>query len=612
VTIRSPRPRVSFFPSSHSSSCSLLLAPCSQESPRRSSLRMSPQPAVHLLCELLASACAILPGAGEYESLVRRLFKTSPGLHVWLFEKRFPVSPFIGNIDARRILPGVGHERRVLRRRWRLLRKLLLSADGGAPAGSGLETTTSDLRFVSSAGRRPGRVESEWRIHGRAVLSKEAALPERSVKPLCRHYWGGAGSRKTAFWEKLISAQAAELGEVRRLAMEVGRRTGRVVLSWHNASLGAAGGWAFEEMAARFDSPELYGRFIREVREEAERIRRAFDFSSAAELFEMRSERIFSRKMARALEHRQVCSNFAALDLKTVIPVRPTVSYPSGQVFPDLPGYLFQGPGIGSEAEWPGALSPHQVLSPERLRTWIDRARKGWRDGLVLLFALARQGQKLLDSGKIDSLVLPWIDKFFISSRRAADGIYLERLIRFVSSNIGQPLILFWEDTARREAPSLGLALEDLAGRGVPVRGIGIFGPGEPSGGSYGAERADAVRIILDEYPQKALFALRPLNENRCPGAFRRVFKDLDMGLFLNYDSSWKDNLAFLYAGTQVFALLSEQSEMESVSPWICAGGKRFAFGAWLRRMLRRMLRGDPDRVSCPVWLEYGSWANLL
>jgi hypothetical protein len=584
----------------------------------------------------------------------------APGLPAWLFEKRFRLGPFIDNIDARRIFPGVGQPNQVLRRRWRLLRKFIASSSGAACGltGHGLETTTSDLGFVLKGRRRPRRVESEWRIHGRAVLSRAANVSEKPVQPLRRLYWGGAGSRKIAFWEKLISTQAGELAEVRRLAGEVSRRTGRVVLSWHNASLGAAGGWAFEETAAQFDSPELYGRFVRAVREEAAQIRKSFDFSSAMDLFDLRADRIFAPKLVRAVEHSQICANFAGLVRKSPLPPfgkegeilglpllgeegaqmgrrgdgetkcshsinappRPRVSVSprvcvSSSPRPGIPAstcHLFSGAGIRDETEWPGALSPHQMLAAEQVRAWIDKAREGWTDGLILLFALANQGRRMLDSGKIDSLVLPWIDKFFISSRRRSDGIYLERLLGFVSSNMREPLILFWEDTARREAPSLGLALEDLAGRGLPVRGIGIFGPGVPEGGSFGAERANALQTILDEYPEKALFALRPLNENHCPDAFRRVFKDLDMRFFLNYDSSWKDNLAFIYAGTQVFPLLSEQVEMECISPWVCAGRKRFAFGAWLRRMLRGILLGDLDGTSCPVCLEYSAWANLL
>ena len=123
----------------------------------------------------------------------------------------------------------------------------------------------------------------------------------------------------------------------------------------------------------------------------------------------------------------------------------------------------------------------------------MEKARKTWADGLILLFALANQGQRMIDSGKISSLVLPWIDKFFISSRRQADSIYLERLFRFVSDNIKKPLILFWDDTSHREAPSLGIALEDMAGRGLPFRGIGSFDPGAETGRSYAAERANAV-----------------------------------------------------------------------------------------------------------------------
>ena len=218
----------------------------------------------------------------------------------------------------------------------------------------------------------------------------------------------------------------------------------------------------------------------------------------------------------------------------------------------------------------------------------------------------------MIDSGKISSLVLPWIDKFFISSRRRADAIYLERLFRLVSDNIKEPLILFWDDTSHRDAPSLGLALEDMAGRGLPFRGIGLFDAGAEANRSYGAERANAVQTILGKYPEKALFALRPLNENHCPEAYRLIFKDLDMGFFLNYDSSWKDNLAFIYAGTQVYPLLPVQSEMESISPWVSCRGERFAFGAWFRRMLRHISVGKPEGTCEGLCLEYCSWANLL
>jgi hypothetical protein len=151
-----------------------------------------------------------------------------------------------------------------------------------------------------------------------------------------------------------------------------------------------------------------------------------------------------------------------------------------------------------------------------------------------------------------------------------------------------------------------------MVGHGLPFRGIGSFSTRAEAGRSYAAERANAVQTILNEYPEKALFALRPLNENHCPGAYRRIFIDLDMGFFLNYDSSWKDNLAFIYAGTQVFPLLPLQAEMESVSPWVSSRGERFAFGKWFRRMLRHISVGKPEGPSERLCLEYCSWANLL
>ncbi len=535
----------------------------------RITTRDIPEPLLKILCELLASAGNITRGPDAHELFIRLLFKIPPGLLAWLFEKRFPLHPFIDNIDSRRIFPGTMPASQVLRKMWRLLRRRLISGSSEACSPAhGLETTLSDLRFLSNASRRPGRVKSAWRIHGKAVASRLATAQRDGPAQTMRHlYWGGARSRKIAFWEKLIRTQAEELSEIRRLAREVGSRTGRVVLSWHNASLGAAGGWAFEGISAQFDSPALYSLFVRAALEEAAQIRKSFDVSSAMGLCAMRSERLFAPGMARA---------------------------------------------VGEKYEWPGALSPHQRTSPEQGSAWIEKAHKTWADGLILLIALANQGQRMLDSGKIHSLVLPWIDKFFISSRRLADLTYLERLFRFVSANIRQPLILFWDDTPHCKAPSLGLALEYLVGRGLPVRAIGIFDTGASAGGLHGDERAEAMRIILEDYRQKTLFALRPLNENHCPEAFRWIFKDLDMKFFLNYDSSWKDNLAFIYTGTQVFPLLSVQTEMESVSPWVFGGGDRYAFGAWFRRTLRHISLGKLEGISDPLRLKYCSWANLL
>jgi len=538
----------------------------------KSRIRTQDVPAalLKIFCELLATAETIFDEREAHEFFVRLLFKTPPDLLAWLFEKRFPLHPFMDHIDPRRMFTGTAQPSRVLRKRWRLLRKILIrgSRETRHPWNRGLETTLSDLWFLRNGPKRPGRVKSAWRIHGKAVASGVPEAPRDAPAQPMRHlYWGGARSRKIAFWEKLVGTQAEELSEIRRLAREVSSRTGSVVLSWHNASLGAAGGWAFEDLSAQFDSPALYGLFVRAVTEEAARIRKTLDISSTKGLCAMRSERLFAPKIRIA---------------------------------------------DANKYESPGALSPHQRTFSEQVSAWAERADKTWAKGLILLIALANQGQRMLDSGKIPSLVLPWIDKFFISSRRLADISYLEGLFRFVSANVRHPLILLWDDTAHGKLPSLGLALEYMAGLGVPFRALGIFDTGASSKGLHGANRADATRIIVEDHPQNALFALRPLNENHCPGAYSRIFKDLDMKFFLNYDSSWKDNLAFIYTGTQVFPLLPVQTEMEPISPWVFSGGDRYAFGAWFRRTLRRISLGKLERISDPFCLEYHSWANLL
>lgn len=165
-----------------------------------------PRALLQIFCELFASAGKIPQGHDARELLVRLLSKIPPDLLAWLFEKRFPLRPFIDHIEAKRIFPGIGQPCKVLRKRWRYLRRRLIS--GLSPAGSvpdpGLEITLADLEFLAKAVRRPGNVASEWRIHGTAIVSKVATVQKRAAQSMTNLYWGGARSRKLAFWEKLI------------------------------------------------------------------------------------------------------------------------------------------------------------------------------------------------------------------------------------------------------------------------------------------------------------------------------------------------------------------------------------------------------------------------
>lgn len=574
----------------------------------RMPIRSISEEILKVFCELVASGETALDDSEARKFFIRLASKMSADLLAWLFEKRFPLHPFMDNIDPRRIFPGLVGPCPALRNKWRLLRKRLNSAvdeaccvqpaqspvDPDPAADRAFDTTLADLRPLVSLARRPERVRAAWRTHGRAVTARAGARPD-GFSPVMKHlYWAGAQSRQIAFWERLVHSQAGELTEIRRLAQEISRKTGRVVLSWHNATLGAAGGWAFEDPAASLANPALYDGFVCEVMKEAVRIRESFNLASAMELCSMRVERLFAPKFAHAVENTSIS----------------TGDFWHGFEKAEFSGIGEPGAASRSKYEWPGALALHQRIARGQVSAWIESARRSWADGLILLFSLANHGQRLLDSGLIDSLVLPWIDKFFISSRRQADVVYLRRLLRFTSANIESPLVLLWDDTPHARAPSLGLALDLLARAGLPFRGLGIFNAGISEG--HAAEREEAVGIIAEEYPQKALFALRPINENHFPGAFRAIFEDLDESFFLNYDSSWKDNLAFLYAGTQVFPLLGTQTEMESASPWIVMDGKRYAFGAWFRHILRHVSLGGGREPFGHLPLEYCSWANLL
>ena len=345
-----------------------------------------------LFCELVASAEASLGEPGARRFFIRLVSKMDAELLAWLFEKRFPLRPFLDKIDPKRLFPCAAGPSRGLRKRWRLLKKRLYSAPR---ANSALDTTLADLRPLVSLARRGEPVRAAWRTHGKAVTARPAAAPDAFSPVMIHPYWGGVGSRQIAYWERLVHSQAGELSEIRRLSHEVSRRTGRVVLSWHNATLGAAGGWAFDDPAVSFESPEVYSSFVREVLREAVRIRESFDRGSAMRLCSMRTERLFAPKLAHLVENSSVAAR-------------------AGE----------PGDEDGNKHEWPGALALHQRITKGQVFEWIESARKSWAEGLILLFALANQGQRMLDSGVIDSMALPWIDKFFISSRRQADVAY--------------------------------------------------------------------------------------------------------------------------------------------------------------------------------------------
>lgn len=572
--------------------------------------RQVPIELTKIFCELAAFARAIpeprrMPGIMskpaqlrkcEHRQFFDRLLSKAPiPLRRWLFEKRFPLRPFLDYFTGPWLLPGAGRGQSG-RRKWRIWRKEL--ARCGTHAGysrSPLEPTLADLHFLIGRAGQDDFAGAAWKQVRTLLLpaaqgsaeSGTAEIPEPVRLP-------SAGRCGAAFWNRLIDAQAMELAAVAHLAREASRMTRHVVLSWHNATLAAAGGWAFEEFSAALASRSLYGEFTRGVLDRASTLREILDSREAGALFDLRADRLFAPKMAHSLDRHRLRAR-----------VRRSSPPPRGLEQARFPTVL-RGRAHESGLEWSGALSPHQETHPEKILARYEAERGAWRDGLVLLFALAMQAQEMIDSGTIPWFVLPWIDKFFISSRRKADREYLQRLFRFIGHYIEAPLILFWEDTAHAQSPSFGLALEELRARGLPSRGIGIFD-------FQGSDRSEAAEIIRRDYPDKSLFALRPISDCHCGDAGSLIFGGRHWGFFRHYDSSWKDNLVFLYSGTQVVPLLSVQTEMECAVPWVSSGHRRRPFGVWFRGRLRRLaLPGGGSREDDPLWLAYASWANLI
>ena len=487
------------------------------------------------------------------------------------------------------------------KRRWRLFR-LKLKQHSESPQWS--RPTFTDLQLPG--GRRPsGRghagASGRW-LHRRRSLFFEAAGTDPQAPPtsFCRVQWAGLGNLSMGWLDRLLDHQGRELTSIRALAHDVSRSTRRVVLSWHNAGLAAAGGWGFEDLVSMVPSPKLWNELVQRVRMTEIQIRRLDDGAEAGaqRLLRMRAERLAFPAVRRAL--RDICS------LNGLDPAwEQACAEARAAAMASIPEAGFEDEPAKGKHCWSGPGNPGQRRPLRDVLAWWKLEREFWTRELSRLAALAIESERLLRRGDLESFVLPWIDKFFTSSVRLMDGSYLPALAQWIEDRGLSPLILFWEDTIHAARPSFRLALDVMRARGLPFRGIGIFD-------EEGSERAHALDLILQCHPRVRLFALRPWEDTHHPGSFHRMLEVRDFGIFTPYDSSWKDNLGFLYVGTQVFPLLSDAGYGEILPAWVAAGGRRHPFGRFFRhsvrwRSLGRMGRESEDDVST----RYARWANL-
>ena len=250
--------------------------------------------------------------------------------------------------------------------------------------------------------------------------------------------------------------------------------------------------------------------------------------------------------------------------------------------------------------------------------SWYRKKRRDHTKKLSLLLALIRTGQKWLSSGQLECLVLPIIDKFFISSKRDQDLAYLPSLLNLIHRFDNTPLFLFIDDTSRASQPSLQLAIDRWREK-HPFLGLGVFASNREPSCSY-------LQTILDNASKVNLFALRPLTQVHNPIALDILLVQRPPE-FLSpeyYDSSWKDNLPFLYQGTQVAPFSGGVEESQNFSPLLLTSAGPMFFGTYYRFKLRRRalerLGFSEKKIQVntaqsqldSLWNEYADLTNLL
>ena len=419
-------------------------------------------------------------------------------------------------------------------------------------------------------------------------------------------YWNGAGSLTRKYLDALSRQLAEELRSARQLALRVSERTRRVVLSLHNATLAACSGWGFEMLRQQFPSASLWSSFVASVRGGVQQTPADTAACNLAigGLWQLRQERLFTPKLLHSLREGKVKALF---DPHREDAWRKQLQTAASLLDTSTRTDMLQA----GHYAWHGPLSPHQHVPMQQLIAWQQGKYAHWQQGFRQLPALIREGQKLLDSGRLKYFVLPWIDKFFISSKRDQDLEYLPRILDWLEQITPTRWFSSGKTPPGGRAPVCSWHLSGFLKRVPATPGSGCSGAGTDT-----APRRQAEDFICDRQAMIRLFALRPYADTVNSRCLDELLGELDYRFLQpeNYDSSWKDNLCFLYTGTQVFPLLSVQTEAECFAGWVATDSGRYPFGYTLRRRLRQMAPGGQEYRSCsdPLSLSYASWANLL
>ncbi|ROR01830.1 hypothetical protein [Desulfosoma caldarium] len=432
---------------------------------------------------------------------------------------------------------------------------------------------------------------------------EKAAFHRVPVRGALRATWGGLGSHGSRFLERLVEATAVELRHVRRLALEVSRARRHVVLSLHNASAAACSGWAFEPVDVLTSASHYGHAFVEEVAREGAR-RAAVERHAEPRDLVKQLWIVWQRRLVHPKALHALWEAWARRALGCEHVFKDAFRAVSDLLDGDLP----QDFPEESPLAWSGWLSLHQQFHWQNICRWRREKQRLWSKGFAFLRACVERGQAWLKDGRLEACVVPWIDKFFISSRREKDWTYLALLMEWIQREHLSPIVLLWEDTTRGCEPSLALALRKYWKPGT-YQGFGIFGHDSWT-------RSNAEGVLTREAEPNRLYVLRPLDDTHAPQPLEAVLTGgvSPQSFFSLYDTSWKDGAYAFYTGTQVAPLTSIATEVDVVPAWVVFEGVQRPLGWFFRRVLRdRVLQGGSGALFRHAGVRlYARFANLL
>lgn len=436
--------------------------------------------------------------------------------------------------------------------------------------------------------------------------------------------WGKRKPEEVGFLQKLISYQANEIAEVFNLATEVSLRTRRVVLTLHNASLGGSTGWGAPSFTQQI--PLRFAQdFFNQVHARRRDYSKVFSGPGSAvpsacgdslnqevdDFFQLWARRLIKPRLLNDLWTLRVSLLLNHLPLEEWEQLFAKTS----ELLDDSDHQkLTRGRGLAI------ALAQPKIARQRLQQTilWHQGRKESYRQLFSLLWALIATGQEWLQAGHLPHLVLPIIDKFFISSQRDQDLTYLPLFVQLAKRMNRAPLFLLIDDTSRAAHPSLELALEVWRLQ-YNFLGLGVFST-KPD------HKKSPLETILARSSQKHLFALRPLTQVHNPVSLHTLLasRPRDFLTPAKYDSSWKDNLPFLYHSTQVAPFSGEAKQTDEFYPAVITSAGPMAFGSYYRCTLRRLAlkrlglsqtekKRDGELLFLDsLWQKYAELANLL